>query len=118
VGGVGVPWEGLLAVSVHLGLLGLLFGSVALAVGAATGSRTLALGVAAGLALASYVANGLFALVEGLRGLREVSPWYHYQGVEPLARGLSWGSVALLALFSALLLAAALATFRDRDLRA
>jgi ABC-2 type transport system permease protein len=116
-GGVAVPWGGLLAVSVHLGLLGLAFGSLALAVGAATGNRTLSLGVAAGFALLSYVANGLFALVEGLEGLREVSPWYHYQGVEPLTDGLAWGSLALLAALVAVFLAAALAGFRTRDLR-
>lgn len=117
VGGVELPWEGLTAVSLHLVLLAMAFGTLALAVGAATGDRTLALGVAVGLALLSYVANGLFALVDGLEGLREVSPWYHYQGVEPLTEGVAWDSLALLASLVAVLLAAGLAGFRTRDLR-
>lgn len=105
----------LAAATIHLVLLGLVFGTLALAVGAITGSRALALGVVAIVAVAGYFANNLGPSVEGLAWSRDVSPFHYYQGGEPLRNGLQ--AIDGLVLFgaSALLLVLGLLGFQRRD---
>ena len=79
------------AATVQLILFGACLGALAFAVGAATGRKTLALGVSAGVAVLAYLANGVFPQVQGLQWTREVSPWHWYLGGEPLTNGLQTG---------------------------
>jgi ABC-2 type transport system permease protein len=97
-------------------LLGAAFGTVAVAAGAVTGRRPIALAAAAGLAVASYVANALSGLAEGAAWLEDVSPFGWYLGQDPVVDGPSWTGYLLLA--ALILVAAAVATtvFRRRDL--
>ena len=62
-----VPLADLLAACVMLALLGLAFGGVALAVGTATGRRTLANAVAGGLAVLAFIVNTVGPTVDWLR---------------------------------------------------
>lgn len=114
--GLDVGAEGVAAASLALTLLVLGFGTLALAVGAATGRRAAALGVTAGTAVLAYLANALAPLVDGLEDVRRLSPFYHLAGSEPLRTGFDLGGILVLAVIPVALLAAAVATFDRRDL--
>lgn len=85
----------LLGVTAGVTLLGLLFGSLALFFGAATGSRGLALGLASGLAAIAYLINSLAPLIDWLRPARYVSPFFYAVGDHQLQNGLppAWAGV-------------------------
>jgi ABC-2 type transport system permease protein len=94
----------------------LVFGAIAFLVGAATGHRALAIGLATAGAVAAYLVNGLAALVEALEVPQKLSPFYHYAVGDPLRQGLALDHTLVLV---ALALAAALAgvlAFERRDL--
>ncbi|MBI4328592.1 MAG: ABC transporter permease subunit [Chloroflexi bacterium] len=103
--------------TVSLALLGLVFGSLALAFGAARGNSGLSIGVASALGVAFYFANALAPAVEALEPLRNFSPFYYYIGADPLTNGLNLAHAGVLAGLSVLLLIVALVTFERRDLR-
>jgi ABC-2 type transport system permease protein len=86
-----------------LGIFGLFAGAVAIAVGAAIGSPAVARGVAALVAVASYLINALAQVTSALRPARPISPYYLVLGNEPLAHGLRLtGVVAALAAVAAI----------------
>ena len=86
-----------------LGIFGLFAGTVAIAVGAATGSPAAARGVAALVAAVSYLINALAQVTSALRPARPLSPYYLVLGNEPLAHGLrATGAVSVLAVAAAL----------------
>jgi ABC-2 type transport system permease protein len=68
--------------------LGLEFALVALAIGASTGQRGLATGASAGLAGASYLLYLVAQLVESVRPLRVLSPFYQAISAGPIGPGL------------------------------
>jgi ABC-2 type transport system permease protein len=64
------------AIAVALTLMGLDFGVITMAIGAATGRRGTALGVGAGLAAASYLLSSLASTISGIRPGRYLSLFY------------------------------------------
>jgi ABC-2 type transport system permease protein len=107
---------GVLAAVVHLGLLGLVYGVLALTVGAATGRVSRARGVALVLAVVGYLVNGLTPLASWLRPFQALSPFHQYLGHDPLRHGISAPSIAIaLGTVGALLLAGVVA-FERRDI--
>ena len=114
--GMGVSIAHLAAGAADAGLLALLFGMLALAVGAATGKRSLALAVGGGAAAAAYLVNALASLVGALSPLRQASPFYQYSAVDPLRHGLTFAHATPLAVTALLLVAAAVVAFDRRDL--
>lgn len=111
----GVALGGFLAINLQLALFGMFFGTLAFAVGAATGSRTLALGVSAGVAVLAFLANSVFPQVAALSWTRTVSPFHWYLGGSPLTNGIQWGGVATLAIATVVLAAAGTYRFTHRD---
>lgn len=121
--GVGLPAFGMrigasavAAAVVATGLLALVFGTIALALGAATGRRGLARGITALLAVAAYLASTLASLVSWLGPVRAASPWYHALGVDPLVSGFEAWHLLVLVGITVAVVAAALAAFDRRDL--
>lgn len=114
--GVGLSAGGVLAASVHLGALALMFGFLALAAGAATGRPATASGTVGGLALVCYLADAMLPLAD-LAGWAELSPWFYYAGSEPLVHGVSPGHLAVLVAIGVAALVAARLAFDRRDLR-
>jgi ABC-2 type transport system permease protein len=106
----------LAAAAAATGLLGLLYGTVALAVGAIAGRRGLALAVAGAAAGAAYVANAIGSLVKELGPLRQASPFYQYGAVDPLRHGLTVAHAVPLGAAAVALLVVAVAGFARRDL--
>jgi ABC-2 type transport system permease protein len=112
-----IPVRGLVGFCAAVVLLGVLFGLIALAVGAATGSKSLATGVSATVAGATYLISSLSSVVPGLRPLRWISPFWYATGSNPLANGLGLADLAVLVGLSAVVLVLAVVVFDRRDLR-
>lgn len=111
--GLDLPSSRLGAAAVHLVLLALCFGTLALAAGAVTGERGPVLAVTAGLAVLSYLANTL--AVDWLPWARHASVFFYYSGGQPLRHGIRWGDAGVLVVVSVVLLAVALVAFDRRD---
>ena len=114
---LGIGAGGLLAATGGAMLLAILFGALALAAGSARPGRGRAIAVAATLAAAAWILDGLAQAVEALEPWRPLSPYYHALGKDPLRDGAPWGSWALLAVATALLAGAAVAGLGRRDVR-
>jgi ABC-2 type transport system permease protein len=116
--GMTLPASHVVSASIQLTLLGIVFGSMALAVGAGTGRAGLSRAVPAGAAVLGYVVNGLAPVVGWLRPVRRLSPFYQYAGHDPLRHGLSWPAVAVAVLSILALAGLAVAGFHRRDIAA
>jgi ABC-2 type transport system permease protein len=97
-------------------LLASSFGASALAIGAATGRRSLAIGVTSGAAAGTYLIDVLALSVDGLGWLQRLSPFYYYRASEPLSNGLDVGHAAVLAILAIAAIAAGVLAFERRDL--
>ena len=105
----------LLAGSLHLALLGIVFGALAIAVGAITGRRSLVYAVVALVAVGGFFGNNLGPSVDALAWLRDVSPFHYYSGGSPLRNGLQVEDAGILAAASLILVAIGSAVFERRD---
>lgn len=108
--------NGILGVNLSLLFLGLLFGTIAMAVGAWRGNRGLAAGVAGGLAIVAWFADGFAPLVDWLDVINQFLPFSWYLVGDPLLNGPTWWML-LLALTGMIFLVLAVAVFRRRDVR-
>ena len=113
----GVSMAGLVAACAAAGSLALLHASIAFAVGATTGRRPLALGVATAVALGGYLVHGLLGVTDVIDAVRFVTPWHWYLGRNMLAEGPALDAVALPLAVSFMLLVSGLVAFDRRDLR-
>ncbi len=98
-------------------LVGLVFGSLALALSAATGRTSIAIYGAIGAALFFHLFNSLGALNDGLADLGWLTPFSYYLGNDPLNNGMNWGDAAVLAVLSAILIGLSFVLFQRRDIR-
>ena len=105
------------AASVHVAAAALSFGALSLCIGAWTGNATAATGIATGALIVSFLAVGLFPLIEGAADVARIFPWYYIAAAEPLQHGVDWGHVGLLLAASAMLGGLALVGVNRRDLR-
>ncbi len=98
-------------------LVGYAMGFLALGIGAATGSKSLAMGVPATIAAVGYVLNILAPMVESLEFTQYVSVMYYYVGDKPFINGLTpWHSLVLFGI-AAISLIFGIYRFNNRDLR-
>jgi ABC-2 type transport system permease protein len=114
---VDLPWSNVALSAVGQVLLGTTFGFLALAMGALSGSRGLALGVGAGAAGATYLLGSLAPVVSWLEPFKWLSPFYYATGDNPLANGLPAWRLGVVVAVSAVLLVSSVAAFARRDLR-
>lgn len=111
-----LSYPNLLGTVLGVVLLGILFGWLALAVGAATGSRAIGLGATSAFAALAYLGSTLPELVDGLRPVRWLSPFYYATSGSPLALGFTWWHAAVLAALAAGVLAVGVVLFDRRAL--
>ncbi len=97
-------------------LLGLVFGSMALALGCIGLGPGMSTGIAASLGVASYFINSLATTFTDLQPYRKYSPFYYYIGADPLINGLKVGDAAVLLALIIVALLIALFGFRRRDI--
>lgn len=115
---MGIPAGRLAAAVADAAALALVFGSIAFLVGASTGRKAIASGLAAVTAVAAYLVNSLAALVPGLRTVQKASPYYHYAVSDPLRHGLAADHLLALMAVAAIAAGVGLVLFARRDLRA
>jgi len=103
--------------SLSMVLIGIEFGFLALAIGAATGRRAAAIGAAATAALAAYLLYAIGQLTDPVRPWLPLSPFHQALEGGPLGAGLP-AAYAWMALAAAVVVAAALPVFERRDIAA
>lgn len=106
----------LAAASLMLALLAIAFGSIALAVGAATGHRAAAIAVTTSVAVLMYILNVLGGTVAALEPVRPLSLFRWYMAPPLLSGGLEPANAMVLVGVSAVAYAVAHVTFGRRDL--
>jgi ABC-2 type transport system permease protein len=111
--GLDLPVSRVVAAMVHLALLAAVFGTLAAAVGAATGQLTAARAVPAVAAVLAWVVEGLAPVVTALQPLQVLSPFHQYAG--HLRDGFSGADAAVAATTVVVLAAIGVAGFRRRD---
>lgn len=113
--GLGVSAGAAASGALAMVLLGIEFGWLALAIGAATGHRGTAIGTSAILAVGAYALHALGALVESVQPWQIWSPIHQAIAAGPLGAGLPL-NFAWMATGGALALLAALPVFHRRDI--
>ena len=98
-------------------LFGISVMSLTLAIGASSGSRILAVGVAVGIVLVGYLINTFRLLVDFINDLRFISIYYYYNGNMVIVNGLLWWHALTLLGLILVIFAAGLFIFERRDLR-
>ena len=99
-----------------LAALGLVYGWLALAVGAVVPSRALAIGIPTGAAAAGYLVNGLHGLAGWLDPFRFLSPFW-LVGSSPLQKGADTSGVLVVVVAATAALVAGALLIERRDLQ-
>ncbi len=115
--GGGISVAHMAALALQLAFFGFATGALAIALGAGTGRRALATGVASGIAVLGWLINSFAPLVSGLGWLKYLSLYYYYAGHDPLGRGVDVVGVIVLAGVTVVLLVGGAVGFGRRDLR-
>ena len=97
-------------------LIALVFATLALAVGAWTGKKSLAYGVTSTLAVTFFLVWGLAPIVDAIEWTNAVNPFFWGLAGTPVVSGLQVGNALLLLGAVTMLVAAAIAGFRRRDI--
>ena len=112
-----LPTGEVAAAMLHLALLGLVFGTMALAIGCLTGQAGLSKAVPAVVAVVTYVVNGLGGMVTWLEPLQRFSPFFQFSAHDPLRNGVSWPAVLVAFVTVLVLVVVAVIGFERRDVR-
>ncbi|WP_020524753.1 ABC transporter permease [Catelliglobosispora koreensis] len=115
--GLGIGAATLAAATTAMMLLGIEFGFLALAIGAITGRRSLAIGAATTLAVAAYVLYAAGQIVDSVQPWQPLSPFHQALREGPLGGGLSLSFLWMVAAAAAFVLAA-IPLFSRRDIAA
>ncbi|BCY09434.1 ABC transporter permease subunit [Actinoplanes sp. L3-i22] len=113
--GLGIGLGPLLFATLAMVLLAFEFGALALAVGAVTGRRATAIGVAAAAAVASYLLYVAGQLVTSIEPWRPLSPFDQAMSGGPIGAGFRWAYLAMPAV-AVLVMAAAAPRLARRDI--
>jgi ABC-2 type transport system permease protein len=117
IGDLGITANGVLGATTHTVLLAILFGMIAIFIGAATGNRRATTAAAAGLAALAFAISTFLPLSSSLAPGAKFSPWYYFNASNPLVHGADTGHLIILAATTLIPMAAACVIFRRRDLR-
>jgi ABC-2 type transport system permease protein len=117
IAGTEIGVVGLASASALLVLMGLVFGGLALAVGAATGRSRVAYWAGTGAGLVSYFVWSFLPLSESTAPWANLSPFDLYLGSDPLTNGMAWSDAAILGVVFVLLVGVSIPLFERRDLR-
>ncbi len=110
------PWH-VATATLAVFVLGIDLGLIALALGAATGSRGTAIGITTTIASVSYLISSLAPAVTWIKPLRFASLFYWAVGDQQLANGAGLGPFAVLAAVGVAAMLAATIAFRRFDVR-
>ena len=105
------------AATLHLLLLGVAFGAIAMFLGAWRGRRALAIGVTSALAVGTFILSAFAPTVEGFAWAARLSPFFYYGDSLPLRNGLHIGHAGVLVAIATVGVIATVVAFDRRDLR-
>lgn len=111
-----IKFAHIVGASFGIAMLGIAMGWIALAVGASTGSRSLALAVTGSLAAITYLARSLSGLVDFLNIAKWLSPFFYANDDSPLVNGYTWWHALVLAGVGVVSLAVGSILFERRNL--
>lgn len=117
LGGLGISPLNIAATTLLATLVGLVFGAVSLLLSAATGRVKVAVYGTIALALAMFLVNSIAIMNDTVDTVAALTPFGHYLHSQPLTNGMDWGSLAVLTVAFAALVACAVMMFDRRDLR-
>jgi ABC-2 type transport system permease protein len=106
----------LLGATISVFLAGLVFGGMAFGLGAATGTRSIALGVSSGFAVFSFVLWGLAPLIDAISSLERLSPFFWALAGDPILHGIQAGNAVLLLGVGLAFMALGIWRFGRRDI--
>ncbi|MGD9695915.1 MAG: ABC transporter permease subunit [Thermoleophilia bacterium] len=115
--GMSIAAGRLAAAVLALVLLTLVYGSLALLAGCATGRRGVAIAVSSGAAVLGYLLNALGTLADSLEPWRVISPFFHYADPDVVRHGLDPVNTLVLAGMALALAALCPIAFARRDIR-
>lgn len=107
---------GMLQMLLSLLLLTWSMGYLALAAGAATGSKSVAMAVSSTVAAIGYLIHILAPLVDAISFTKYFSVMFYYIGDRPFVNGITYWHAGVLLAISAVSLAVAVYAFNNRDL--
>ena len=111
-----VSFSGLFQMSLSLLLISYATGFLALSIGAATGSKSIAIGIPAAIAAIGYLIHILAPLVDSLSDLKYISILHYYIGDKPFINGITpWHALVLIGI-AVVPFVVGLYRFNDRDL--
>jgi ABC-2 type transport system permease protein len=105
------------ALSLHIFVISVFHGFLALAISARTGRGSLATGVTVAVMVLSFFAVGWLPLIEGLEQGVNLFPWHYYAGSQPHINGVHWGHLSVLTGGVVILAGTAVLGVNRRDLR-
>jgi beta-exotoxin I transport system permease protein len=114
--GLEVPVGNIAAATLQLGLLAVVFGTLALSVGAITGRRGLVLGVSAAVAVFAYFADTVIPQVKSLAWLENLSFFNYYDGAAALRDGMNPTKSLVLVVSALVLTGIGVVAFNRRDI--
>lgn len=112
ISGLAVP-----AFVLQLTLGTVLYGFIALALGAWTGKVHVATGVSAAVMTVSFFAAGLLPMINGVENLARGFPWYYISAGDPLNNGTDPGALVVMTIAITILISLAYLGINRRDLR-
>ena len=113
----GVPWWGYWSAGLQTFAFVMVCASLTFAVGAATGSKGLAIAVGSGVAVVGFLLNALGAITDTLETLRWASPWFWMLRDNPVVTAPNLLNTALPLALGLLVVAVGVPVFARRDLR-
>jgi ABC-2 type transport system permease protein len=116
--GYDLPLSDQFAVHVQMLFFLFLFAVGAQTVSAVFGSKAAGIAAASAVAFVGYLVDGLGKAIDWLEPFRPFTPWRWYIGEDPLANGVDWVGIAVLAGATAVLLLVGVWGFNRRQLRA
>lgn len=116
--GLDISTSSLASATLQLFALALFFGSLAMAFSSAVGRKAMGIAVAAGLAFATFLIDGLGQSIDWLAHARPLMPWRWYDVTAALGDGFIWSSFLVLAGATVVFAAIGLWAFNRRNLRA
>jgi ABC-2 type transport system permease protein len=117
IGHMGIDVGLLVAATAQATLVGLVFGAIALTLGAAGTDRRRTMTISAGIAGVSFMLAVFLPLKESLAWLAKLNFWYPYSANTALVSGIDWGFAAVLAACAVVISGVGFVIFPRRDLR-
>jgi ABC-2 type transport system permease protein len=115
--GFGLTYGGIAVSAVQLVALALALGMFTLAVADTTGSKPIAIAAGTVVAVVSNLIAGLLPLVDGLEQFARISPWYYFNGADPLSGTFDPGHLAVLLTIAVVCFAIGVWVVDLRDIR-